>query len=90
MTNFPNCPRCHSEWFYADHGFGECSNCNCNLKCAYNYDVLIFTFSDDTWVAWYRNENMCRYFLTYKKYTILPYLPYNITLDKLKLYLNFL
>jgi len=90
MNQFPDCPRCHSEsWEAIGNQDNKCASCN--FKSIFDNRILLFTFSDRSWVAWYPDQNVSRYFTPNKSGSIiLPYLPYDITLDKLKLYLNFL
>ena len=91
MQTFPVCPRCSHDWIKEEQTFWDCPICGMSYNPSKNCMNLLL---EDFLVYWFPEENIS-YLYCYPsslslKRIKLPFLPYDITLDKLKLYLTFL
>lgn len=89
---FKVCPRCHNDWPCIDISIIQCLNCHMCYHHKYGHLFISnFLVSNDQ-LSFF--DRYCHYstFLNFLdgKMVNLPLLPYNITPEKLKLYLLFL
>ena len=91
MNQFPDCPRCHKEWnrnYINVYKYILCDECDLAFHIEDN--ILSFVLKG-YWVYWSLEANYSWiYPIKITEKIVLPYLPYDITLNKLKLYLTFL
>ena len=91
--DFPNCPRCGGNWSQigevALHHYYMCSQCKMQLDRFPQWVKLTSPdfMGNNLHLSWYVKENFC--VLKSDEFIWLPWLPYNITPEKLKLYLTF-
>lgn len=94
MQEFKNCPRCNRDFDITDSTETKCNLCNLHYSKSFRY-MAIYNILDGYNLYWKWNikgEIYCHFdFAIYSSNpTILPFLPYDITAEKLKLYLNFI
>jgi len=103
MNNFPanittHCPRCHIRWqVNPAPPYRECTcSCQTNLtsrsipshKGAFEI-YRIMRYIDHIEIYWYDEEDYTRVRINGDNIIVPEFLPYDITLDQLKLYLTF-
>lgn len=93
------CLRCNDYSFEQDgNKHSEILKCHdCNLRIAYsrNYHNIIWVELNLTHhpyghVCWFLKDSQCFYYPTSNNELQLPWLPYDITMEQLKLFLTFL
>jgi len=89
MKEFSNCPRCNDSWNILSTAIKQCQHCG--LYWNINYSQLCFDFNNNSFIYWILEDYFCMcYGNVFGLGLKLPYLPYDISFEKLKLYLNFL
>ncbi len=97
MTSFSECPRCNGKWIkdskYESAVSMDCSDCKMIWLPEENVCWYYFSTDDTTYLLWDLDINVCHYISgpvsTDKIETVLPMLPFDISSDKLKLYILF-
>jgi hypothetical protein len=93
---YKDCPRCHNSWIDNHHTYEinlYCKNCELNYYFSFRpnyYHFMRFKINDELYLQWNFLQNACYVFTKKLDNNIkLPMLPYNITAEKLKLYMLF-
>ncbi len=100
---FPRCPRCQREWqeeeksrlsLKSPHLPGRLKCCDCGMKYVFSgQHFFTIIMSGEYKLTWKVNDRECDYGTfddaMNDTLTKLPWLPYDIDLDTLKLYLTF-
>jgi hypothetical protein len=95
--NYQQCPRCHKDWLHREYAYINYCNCaDCNISYWDDQDGELLCLSsfleDDDELSWDWFDKTCNYWHINpygNNYTKLPWLPIDITKEKLKLYLLF-
>lgn len=97
---FESCPRCNGNWESANINindekipFHRCITCDINYYDNREEIALRGYLKPSYNLVWFYNEKCCRYGsledVMYDKVLLLPWLPFSITRDRLKLLLLF-
>ena len=91
MIDLSKCPRCNENWVHSNY---YCVICNMEYNGTYGKGCFVLSFNSQK-LYWYRTlRRCCLYYMldnsNHQKVINLPYLPYNISFTKLKLYLTLL
>jgi hypothetical protein len=87
-SQYPKCPRCQSDWTEnPGQDIKECKLLSCH-SCGMDYSCtfLLCARVGEKYIYWNLGERYCQ-IVSFDK---LPWLPFDIKEDKLKLYLTFL
>jgi len=86
---FEVCPRCNLAWSPISGGTNfTCDNCQLDYIPDWNVIAWAVSYPPHVELTWYCNKKMCQISLN-GTYIDLPWLPFDISKEKLKLYLNF-
>jgi len=80
------CPRCFGEWIKINNDdYLYASKCGMRYYPTNIYPCVELDFDKNSYLKWWLNFNICKY-----NQTIVPWMPFDITLERLKKLLVYL
>lgn len=91
---YPQCPRCNGEWIKSNNKLEIIMDCcKCKMHWPIYKEYMWRSFSENTELIWDFRDNCCRYVSNLKSIeliiTELPMLGFDISSEKLRLYILF-